>query len=96
MHRTLVALVALSLAGPALADAELFAKKCANCHGKDGNPTEIGKKMGVKGALGATKLSEAEIVALVGAGKGKMPAYKEKLSEAEIASLARFVKAGLK
>ncbi len=96
MKRVLLA-AALSLAAAAArADSGVYLRKCANCHGKDGNPSEIGKKMGVKVGLTQTKLSEAEIVALVSGGKGKMPAYKEKLSEAEIASVAKFVKGGLK
>ena len=95
MKRILFALAALSIAGAAHADAALFAKKCASCHGKDGKPTSIGQKMGA-GDLTATKLSEKEIAGVISGGKGKMTAYKDKLTEAEIASLAKFVKGGLK
>ena len=97
MKRLLFALAALSLAAAARADdtAALFAKKCATCHGKDGKGSPVGLKMGAKD-LGATKLSEAEIAAVISGGKGKMTAYKDKLSDAEIQSLAKFVKAGLK
>lgn len=95
MKRILFALAALSIAGAAHADAALYAKKCASCHGKDGKPTAVGQKMGAKD-LGATKLSEQEIVAVISGGKGKMTAYKEKLTEAEIQSLAKYVKGGLK
>lgn len=95
MKRILFALAALSIAGAAHADAALYAKKCASCHGKDGKPTSIGEKMGAKD-LGATKLSETEVVAIISGGKGKMTAFKEKLSEAEIQSLAKYIKGGLK
>ena len=95
MKRILFALAALSIAGAAHAEAALYAKKCASCHGKDGKPTAVGQKMGAKD-LGATKLSEQEIVAVIAGGKGKMTAYKEKLTEAEIQSLAKYVKGGLK
>jgi cytochrome c6 len=95
MKRILFALAALSIAGAAHADAALYAKRCASCHGKDGKPSAVGQKMGAKD-LGATTLSEKEIAAVISGGKGKMTAYKDKLSEAEIQSLAKFVKGGLK
>lgn len=95
MKRILFALAALSIAGAAHADAALYAKKCASCHGKDGKPSAVGKKMGA-GDLTATKLSESEIVGVISGGKGKMTAYKDKLTEAEIQSLAKYVKGGLK
>lgn len=95
MTRILFALAALSLAGVAHADAALYAKRCASCHGKDGKPSAMGAKMGAKD-LGATKLTEQEIAAVISDGKGKMTAYKGKLTEAEIQSLAKYVKGGLK
>ena len=97
MTRLIAALFALSLAGTALADdaAALYAKRCASCHGKDGKGTPVGQKMGAKD-LTALKESEADIAATIANGKGKMSAYKDKLSEAEIKSLAKYVKAGVK
>jgi cytochrome c6 len=95
MKRIVLALAVLSITGAAHADAALFAKKCASCHGKDGKPSAVGQKMGAKD-LGATKLSEKEIAGVITAGKGKMIGYKDKLSQAEIDSLAKFVKGGLK
>jgi cytochrome c6 len=95
MKRILFALAALSLAGAAHADAALFAQKCASCHGKDGKPSAIGQKMGAKD-LSATKLSEKELVTVISGGKGKMPAYKEKLTDDQIASLAKYIAGGLK
>ena len=95
MKRILFALAALSLAGAAHADAALFAQKCAGCHGKDGKPSAMGQKMGAVD-LSTIKLSEKEIEAVISGGKAKMPAYKGKLTEAQIASLAKFIKGGLK
>jgi cytochrome c6 len=97
MKRILFAFVALTFAGTALAAdaAALFAAKCAACHGKDGKGTAVGQKMGAHD-LTALKEGEAEIVAVISNGKGKMSAYKEKLSQDEIKALAKFVKAGLK
>lgn len=98
MKKLLVAALAASLAAPALAvDAPaLFASKCAACHGKDGTGSPVGKKMGAKNLAGEKKESEKEIAEDIANGKGKMPAFKGKLSADEIAALAKYVKAGLK
>lgn len=97
MKRVLFALAALCLAAAARADdaAALFAKRCASCHGKDGKGTPVGQKMGVKD-LAESKLSETETAAVISDGKGKMTAFKGKLTEAEIQSLAKYVKGGVK
>lgn len=97
MKRILLALVALSVVASARADdaAALFTKRCAVCHGKDGKGSPAGLKMGAKD-LTATKISEADAAAVISAGRGKMTPFKGKLSEDEIKSLAKFVKAGLK
>lgn len=97
MKRTLVALALLAAAATARADdaAALFQKKCAVCHGKDGKGSPAGLKMGAKD-LTASKLGEAELKAVIENGKGKMTPNKGKLTDAEIASLAKYVKGGLK
>ena len=97
MKRLLLALVVLSLAGVARADdaAALFAKRCASCHGKDGKGTPVGQKLGAKD-LTATKESEEAVANTISNGKGKMAAYKGKLTDGEIKSLAHYIKGGLK
>lgn len=97
MRRLVLAVAALSLAAVARADdaADLYAKRCASCHGKDGKGTAVGQKMGAKD-LTEVKGSEDEIAATISNGKGKMMAYKGKLTDAEIKSLAGYVKKGLK
>jgi cytochrome c6 len=97
MKRILFAIAAVSLAGPALAAdaAALYASKCAACHGKDGAGTAVGKKMGAPD-FATVKGSEADLAAAIANGKGKMSAYKGKLSDEEIQALAKFVKGGLK
>lgn len=101
MKRIIVAVAALIVlaAGSARADAaaaELFQKKCAVCHGKDGkSSTPMAQKLGAKD-LTTLKASEGEITKTIADGKGKMTPFKGKLSDAEIASLAKFVKGGLK
>lgn len=96
MRRFLFAAAVLSFAVAARADdaASLFAKRCATCHGKDGKGSAMGQRLGVSD-LTAVKGSEAEIEGVIANGKGKMTAYKGKLSDAEIKALAAYVKKGL-
>jgi cytochrome c6 len=94
MKHLVVAFALLAVASAARADeaaAALFAKKCSICHGKDGKGSPGGLKMGVKD-LTTVKASAAELVKDITNGEGKMPAFKDKLSEAEIKSLASYVK----
>ena len=97
MKRTLLALAAVALAAAARADdaAALFQKKCVACHGKDGKGSPAGLKLGAKD-LTATKLTEPQLVDVITNGRNKMTPNKGKLTEAEIASLAKFIKGGLK
>lgn len=73
-----------------------FEKKCSLCHGKDGKGhTSVAERMGIKDLTTAAGTT-AELAATIANGRGKMPAFKGKLSEAEIEALAAHVKAGLK
>jgi cytochrome c6 len=93
-----VVALALGLAGTAAAeDAKtLFSQKCVACHGPDGKgQTAMGKKMNAPD-LTAAKLSEADAEKVIANGKGKMTAYKGKLSPEQIKSLAAYVAGGLK
>ena len=98
MTRVAAALALLmGLAGPAAAEEAraLFDQRCAVCHGKDGKGSPAGVKLGAKD-LSATRLSAAEVEKVVSGGRGKMAAYQGKLTAEQIATLARFVKGGLK
>ncbi len=96
MKRLVVALALLALAGAASAeDAKaLFAQKCAACHGADGKGSPVGQKMGAPD-LTKAKLPAAEAEKIIANGKGKMAAYKGKLTDAQIKGLGAYV-AGLK
>jgi len=92
---TLAALLA-PLAASAADGKEIYTKKCAGCHGPDGaGKTTMGEKMGVPSLVG-TKLSAAELAAVIGDGRKKMPAYKEKISADELKAVSEFVKGGIK
>lgn len=99
MKNMLAAALLAVLAAPvawAAGPADTFQAKCAACHGKDGKgQSDMAKKLGVKN-LTVTKLSAAEIEKVIANGKGKMTPWKGKLSDAEIASLAKYVAGGMK
>lgn len=90
-----------SLSGAAASESaasadELYSRNCARCHGKDGRAKGLKAK-----AVGARNLADAQwqdrvsderIFNSINNGKGKMPAYGKKLSEAEVDSLVSFVR----
>ena len=92
-----LALVSVSLAAPALAQSgeATYKSKCAMCHGADGlaaSPMAKAMKVPSVKAEDFAKLSEAEMVAATENGKGKMPAYKGKLSDAEIKEVVAYMR----
>ncbi len=81
------------------AAAKIYAAKCASCHGKDGkgNPAMAKVFKLEPAALDVVKdsslaKSDADLVKLTADGKEKMPAYKGKLSDAEIAGLVSYIR----
>jgi cytochrome c6 len=77
---------------PALADdaAATYKAKCAMCHGADGK----GGKMGTKdfASPDIKSQSDAQLVEAITKGKGKMPAYGEKLKDTEIKDLVTYIR----
>ena len=70
----------------------LFVQNCARCHGSNGKAqTALGKKLEADD-LTASTASTAKIIRTVTNGRGDMPSFKKKLSKAQIASLAGYVK----
>ena len=75
--------------------AAVYKAKCASCHGPDGaGQTAMGKKMNLRdlGSPEVQKQTDAELYAWTADGKGKMPGYKTKLTEAEIKALVSFMR----
>jgi mono/diheme cytochrome c family protein len=93
-----VFLLAASLAGPALAQgtgAETYKAKCAMCHGADGlAATGMGKSMNIKSFKDPSqvKLTDEQLIASTTDGKGKMPAYKGKLTDAQIKDVVAYIR----
>ena len=73
--------------------AALWAQNCASCHGKDGSGnTTMGKKLAVKDYSKDQGFSDAEATNVITNGKGKMKAYKGKLSDADVKALVAYVR----
>jgi cytochrome c6 len=90
-----VALAVPMIAGAQGSGADIYKTKCAQCHGADGSgSTSMGKTMGLKPLSSAEVqgMSDADLTALITNGKGKMLAYKSKLSDADISALVKYVK----
>ncbi len=90
--------LALSVAAlPSLAQgpgADAYKAKCQMCHGADGMAgTPAGKAMKALpfNSPDITSKSDADLIAATTNGKGKMPAYKDKLTAAEIKQVIAFV-----
>ena len=65
----------------------IYKANCQSCHGSTGTPNPgIAKAMGVKAATDPDykKASEADMIAAVTNGKGKMKAFSGKLTDAQI------------
>ncbi len=75
--------------------AELYKSKCAMCHGADGKgKTPMGPKTGVRDFNSpiVAKQTDAEMFTLTKEGKNKMPAYKGKLTDAQIKDLVKYIR----
>jgi cytochrome c6 len=71
--------------------AVIFENNCAGCHVNGGNIMQRGKNLKLK-TLHKNGLDEVEAIAqLVTNGKGLMSAYGDRLSAAEIQTVAAFV-----
>ena len=73
---------------------DLYKSRCQGCHGADGKATSMGKKLGAKDFQDpdVANASKADLVKITSEGKGKMPAYKGKLTDEQISDLVSYVK----
>lgn len=80
------------------ATADLFAKRCAGCHGGDGaGHTKLATKVKVPDFTSAKEqgdTTDKEIKDAItdGVKDSKMPAWKERLTAEEIAALSKYVR----
>jgi mono/diheme cytochrome c family protein len=82
---------------PATNAAQLYAKQCASCHGKDGRARTIKGKFkharNLTDAEWQEKVSDERIFNSINNGKEKMPAFGKKLSQEQIEALVTYVRA---
>ena len=96
---TVLALATALLVGsPARAQddaAALYKSKCAACHGADGTGnTAVGKSMKIRDfhSPDVQKQTDAELTTMITDGKGAMPSYKGKLTDAQIKELVGYIR----
>ena len=82
---------------PEDADAKaLFAKNCATCHGNDGRAKTFKAKLNharnLDDSAWQAKLSDERLFNSITNGRGHMPAWGKKLTEAEINSLVAYIR----
>src|SRR6266498_4547214 len=98
----LLALVAQSLGSPLPGGSQnpdtnsVFAKNCATCHGKDGKAKTFKAKLNHARNLTdpewQTSVTDERLFNSITNGRGHMPAWGKKLTEAEINSLVAYVR----
>ena len=99
-RRVLLALVAsLAFAAAARADdpAQIFARSCSPCHGKDGHPSSVFERQGVKNFTDPAwqkGISDAQIEKTIHEGKKgtMMASFDKQLSAQEIKALAGYIR----
>ncbi|HEY1805406.1 MAG TPA: cytochrome c [Terracidiphilus sp.] len=84
---TMLAATAVTTAFAQNSGEATYKAKCQSCHGAEGAPNPgIAKTMGVKPVSDPSvkALSEAQMITDTANGKGKMPAFKGKITDAQI------------
>ena len=96
---TLSVLLIVALAAGAVAQnpaaKDLFASKCAMCHGPDGSAqTTMAKNLKIRDFHSADvqKQSDADLKTVITKGKGKMPAFEGKLTGEQIDQLVGYLR----
>ncbi|HYO64366.1 MAG TPA: c-type cytochrome [Pyrinomonadaceae bacterium] len=77
--------------------AALYSKHCATCHGKDGRAgtfkARFNRARDLTDAAWQAEAGDERLFNSIAGGRGRrMPAFRKKLSEAEMEALVRFVR----
>ena len=76
--------------------ASVYNSKCADCHGRDGRARSMHAKhehaRDLTSAEWQDSVSDERIYNSISNGKGKMPAFKKKLSDSQIDELVSYVR----
>jgi cbb3-type cytochrome c oxidase subunit III len=73
----------------------VFKQKCSKCHGQDGAGNNYGQIIGVTNLTDPAwqqKVDDKRALNSITHGRGQMPAFGEKLTEAQIKSLVLYVR----
>jgi mono/diheme cytochrome c family protein len=93
-----ILLGAIFVAGPTYSQApgaDTYKAKCLSCHGVDGQAaTPLGKSWKILPMKDSAMVhaSDARLIASTTNGKGKMPAYKGKLTDAQIKDVVLYMR----
>ena len=87
----------MNVPAPVPGDAKAtFDSKCASCHGKDGRAKSLHAKhvhaRDLTDAAWQGNVSDERLFNSISNGKGKMPAFKKKLSDSQIDELVNYVR----
>ena len=91
---SLVSLLATGTLSFAQDAAALYKSKCQMCHAADGSAsTPAGKSTKARpfDSPDVMKMSDDDLIAVATNGKNKMPAYKGKLTDAQIKDLIAYI-----
>jgi mono/diheme cytochrome c family protein len=89
-----VSLLAAGTASYAQSGASIYKSKCQMCHGADGMAgTPAGKSTKARpfNSPEVMKMSDDDLIAVTTNGKNKMPAYKGKLTDAQIKEVIAYI-----
>ena len=73
----------------------VFKQKCSKCHGQDGAGSTYGQIVGATNLTDSgwqERVDDKRLVDSIKHGRGQMPAFGEKLTEDQIASLVMYVR----
>src|ERR1700760_1070243 len=90
----LITLLAAGTASFAQDGAAIYKSKCQTCHGADGMAgTPAGKSTKARpfNDPEVMKISDDDLIAVTTNGKNKMPAYKGKLTDAQIKEVVAYI-----
>jgi len=92
-----LSLLAAAIAVPALAQSgsDIYSSKCAMCHGADGLASgSMGKMLKIPSFKSpeVVKASDSQLFETTKNGKGKMPSYNGKLTDAQIHAVVAYIR----
>ncbi len=90
----LFCIIAVACASAEQRGASMYKSSCALCHGTTGEAdTPAGKSFGAQSlnSPDVVKMSDAELLALIKKGKGKMPAWEGVLTDGQVKDVIAFI-----